>query len=213
MAKRIGIFGGSFDPVHLGHLIIAEQFRQAMQLDRVRFIPTKISPFKTDQVPTSDKQRLEMLRLAIGAHPQFEIDDREIRRGGISYTIDTLREMQSEDPQAEWYLLLGADSLVDFAKWKEPLDVLQQANVVVVRRGGIGGLDWSQLASIAPQEVIDQVRQRAIEFPAIEISSRDVRQRVRDGKSIRYLVPAAVEAYIREHHLWQSASAGESMKP
>lgn len=203
VVTRIGIFGGSFDPIHYGHLIIAERFREAMQLQEVRFVPAKVSPFKTDQQPTSDKQRLEMLRLAIGAHPQFRIDDCELRRGGISYSIDTLREMQSADGQAEWFLLIGADSLRDFGRWKAPAEILGRAALVVARRGGEPEPEWSILSSLIEPSGVESIRARALDLPAIEISSSDIRARVRKGQSIRYLLPPAVESYIREQQLWQ----------
>ncbi|MFN7732901.1 MAG: nicotinate-nucleotide adenylyltransferase [Pirellula sp.] len=210
MGQRIGIFGGSFDPVHVGHLIIAEQFREGMRLDQVRFIPTKVSPFKQEQLPTTDKQRLEMLRLAIGAHPGFAIDESEIRRGGVSYSIETIRELQTQISEAEWFLLIGADSLTDFAKWKEPSELLDRVHLVVVRRGGHGEIAWDALKGLTTPANIARIRSTAIDVPAMEIASRDIRQRVQHGRSIRYLVPASVEAYIREHKLWQSP---ESVQP
>lgn len=207
MGQRIGVFGGSFDPVHVGHLIIAEQFREGMGLDQVRFIPAKVSPFKQEQLPTTDKQRLEMLRLAIGAHPGFAIDDTEIRRGGVSYSIETIRELQTQITGAAWFMLIGADSLTDFAKWKEPGELLDRVQLVVVRRGGHGEIAWDALTGLTSPANIDRIRSTAIDVPAIEIASRDIRQRVQQGRSIRYMVPASVEAYIREHKLWQTAES------
>lgn len=203
LVTRIGIFGGSFDPIHYGHLIIAERFREAMQLQEVRFVPAKVSPFKTDQQPSSDKQRLEMLRLAIGAHPCFRIDDCELRRGGVSYSIDTLREMQSANQLAEWFLLIGADSLRDFERWKDPAEILGRAALVVARRGGEPEPDWSKLSTLIEPMGVEAIRARKLDLPAIEISSSDIRKRVQSGRSIRYLLPPAVETYIREQQLWQ----------
>jgi nicotinate-nucleotide adenylyltransferase len=210
MSQRIGIFGGSFDPLHVGHLIIAEQFREGLRLDQVRFLPAKVSPFKQEQLPTTDKQRIEMLRLAIGAHPAFAIDDSEIRRGGVSYSIDTVRELQTQILGAEWFMLIGADSLTDFAKWKEPGELLDRVQLVVARRGGHGEIAWDALRGLTTPANIERIRSTAIDVPAMEIASRDIRHRVQHGRSIRYLVPASVEAYIREHKLWQRLEGSAS---
>ncbi len=142
---RIGIFGGSFDPIHLGHLWVAEAAREHLSLDIVRFIPTAISPLKADQVSAPAKQRLEMLQLAIGGNESFVIDPREIARGGISYTVDTLRELISEQPEAEWFLIVGADSLNDFPRWREPETICQIATVSVVARAGMPAPNWDLL--------------------------------------------------------------------
>ena len=201
--RRIGIYGGSFDPIHLGHLLIAEQFLNDMQLDVVRFIPTKISPFKQGYTPTSDKHRLEMLKLAIGAHPRFELDPIEIERGGVSYTIDTVKAYQETEPTAQLYLLIGADSLKDFRKWKSPETLLDLVQLVVARRGGMPEPDWRELEGLLSKERLEASQQLKLDVPAIEISSKDVRKRLEEGRTIRYLVPAPVEVYIREHQLYR----------
>lgn len=202
MAKRKGIFGGSFDPIHLGHLIMAEMFRESMALDSVLFIPTHVSPFKVQSLPTQDKHRIEMLRLAIGGHSQFDWDDREIRKGGVSYTIDTVRALQEEQSDTQWSLLIGEDSLRDFDRWREPKELLERVQLVVVHRGGFDAVSWSAIESIATEAQLAAIRSRRVEAPSIEIASSDIRRRVREGRSIRYLVPAAVEAYVYEHGLW-----------
>ena len=121
---RIGVFGGSFDPVHLGHLILAENCRQQANLDQVLFIPSAMSPHKRDGAHGTDRQRLEMLDLAIGGHRDFVRSDMEIKRGGVSYTIDTLRELEESQTDNEWFFLMGADSLESFSSWKEPDEIL-----------------------------------------------------------------------------------------
>jgi nicotinate-nucleotide adenylyltransferase len=201
-SKRIGIFGGSFDPIHLGHLLMAEQFRSELSLDTVKFIPAKISPFKLHYTPTADKHRLEMLKLAIGAHPNFEIDPIEIQRGGVSYTIDTVEQLQSNQPDASWFLLIGADSLKDFKKWKSPEKLLQSVQLVVARRGGCPEPDWKELDGLASEETLRAIQQIRLDIPVMEISSTVVRQRIETKRSIRYLVPAPVEVYIQEHQLY-----------
>ena len=209
-SKRIGIFGGSFDPIHLGHLLMAEQFRSELSLDTVKFIPAKISPFKLNYTPTADKHRLEMLKLAIGAHPNFEIDPIEIQRGGVSYTIDTVEQLQSNQPDATWFLLIGADSLKDFKKWKSPEKLLRSVQLVVARRGGCPEPDWKELDGLASEENLRAIQQIRLDIPVMEISSTAVRQRIETKRSIRYLVPAPVEVYIQEHQLYLPPEASPS---
>ena len=209
-SKRIGIFGGSFDPIHLGHLLMAEQFRSELSLDTVKFIPAKISPFKLNYTPTADKHRLEMLKLAIGAHPNFEIDPIEIQRGGVSYTIDTVEQLQSNQPDATWFLLIGTDSLKDFKKWKSPEKLLQSVQLVVARRGGCPEPDWKELDGLASEETLRAIQQIRLDIPVMEISSTVVRQRIETKRSIRYLVPAPVEVYIQEHQLYLPPEASPS---
>jgi nicotinate-nucleotide adenylyltransferase len=199
---RIGIFGGSFDPIHFGHLIMAESFRESMQLARVLFVPACVSPFKADKIPTSDKHRLEMLRLAICGNEAFVLDDREIQRGGVSYTVDSLRALREESPKAEFYLLIGSDSVVGFDRWREPGEVLSLAKLVVAHRGGQGAIQWGDVIRVANPDQLTEIQNRVLDVPQIEIASRDLRRRVREGRTIRYMVPAAVEAYIYEHRLW-----------
>lgn len=200
--RRIGIFGGSFDPVHQGHLLIAEQFAEDMKLDLVKFIPAKVSPFKLGYTPTSDKHRLEMLRLAVGSNPRFEVDALELDRGGVSYTIDTVNALRGVEPDAEYYMLIGADSLKDFKKWKSPEELLVSVSLVVARRGGEAPPQWSELSGLASREVLEGIQKRALDLPAMELSSTDIRRRVAQRRSIRYLVPSSVEVYIHSHGLY-----------
>jgi nicotinate-nucleotide adenylyltransferase len=211
--RKIGIFGGSFDPIHLGHLWTAEQFCSELSLDLVKLIPAKISPFKLGYTPTADKHRLEMLKLAVGAHPKFEVDAIELQRGGVSYTIDTVLDLQRGEPDATWYLLVGADSLKDFKKWKSPNELLNTVALVVARRGGCPEPDWSQLDGLASPERLHAIEKLRLDIPVIEISSTQVRQRIEQNRSIRYLVPAAVEVYIQEHQLYQRSTDTSAARP
>ncbi|MFZ4081474.1 MAG: nicotinate-nucleotide adenylyltransferase [Pirellula sp.] len=212
-ARRIGIFGGSFDPIHLGHLLTAEQFFSELSLDIVKFVPAKISPFKRDYTPTTDKHRLEMLKLAMGAHENFEVDPIEIQRGGVSYTIDTVEELQRNEPDATWFMLIGADSLKDFRKWKSPDRLLSLVQMVVARRGGCPEPDWKELEGLAPRETLDSIQQMRLDIPVMEISSTSVRRRIEQNRTIRYLVPAPVEVYIREHQLYQRSTETSAGRP
>jgi nicotinate-nucleotide adenylyltransferase len=203
--KRIGIWGGTFDPAHIGHLLIAERAREQLQLDQVRWIPAAVAPHVELKDATEAKHRLAMVQLAISGNAGFVCDDRELNRGGKSYTIDTLQEFHRELPDTELVLLIGADSLREFSKWREPAAICQAASVVVVARGGQPEPDLSLLSAFLPQpKNIDQLRKdNLLQMPQMELSSTEIRSRVASGKSIRYMVPAAVEAYIVEHGLFR----------
>lgn len=203
--KRIGIFGGSFDPIHIGHLLIAEYAREQLQLSEVRFIPAAISPLKQDKQPIDSKHRVEMVRLAIGGNVHFKLDERELKRVGPSYTVDTLAELKSETPDAELVFIMGADSLADLQAWREPERICQLAYLAIALRGGRPAPDLEHLRRYLPQDQVASAAEHIIHLPQLEISSTDIRQRVRDRKSIRYQVPAAVEAYIDAAKLYTSS--------
>ena len=156
--KRIGLLGGSFDPIHIGHLLIAEQCREQLALDEVRFLPAAISPLKLDQPGLDAKHRLEMVGLAISGNAHFSLDDREQRRGGPSFTVDTLRELVQEMPTADFVWILGSDSLADLDRWREPDQICQLAFVVVVARGGHAAPDMSLLQAASSGRSASQHR-------------------------------------------------------
>ncbi len=205
---RIGVYGGSFDPIHLGHLLIAEIAREQLNLSEVRFLPAALSPLKQDQKPTEAKHRVEMMRLAIGGNSYFKLDERELRRGGTSYTVDTLAELKAEQAGAELLFLMGADSLADFHAWREPARICELAFVAVVARGGRPAPDLDQLRRYLPKTHSVNVDAHLVSVPQVEISSTEIRARVRNGKSIRYQVPAAVEAYIAAANLYRDPATG-----
>lgn len=198
---KIGIYGGSFDPVHLGHLILAETCREQLQLDEIWWVPAKVSPFKTEQQPIEGKQRAAMLDFAVAGHPEMKVDRREIKRNTVSYTIDTLREIQQEKPDAELYLLMGADALQGLAGWKEPVAIAQLAKIVAVNRVESQPQTPPWPDGPCPKEI--QSRIITLTMPNIDLSSSDLRQRIREGRSIRYLVPRPVENYIIQHKLFR----------
>ena len=200
--QRVGILGGSFDPIHIGHLLIAEYAREQLQLSEVRFIPAAISPLKQDKPPTDAKHRVEMIRLAIGGNAHFGLDERELMRLGPSYTVDTLAELKSEAPEMELVFILGADSLADLRAWREPERICQLAFLAIAFRGGRPAPDLEQLRQYLPPDQVASAAEHILNLPQLEISSTDIRQRVRSGKSIRYQVPAAVEAYISAAKLY-----------
>jgi nicotinate-nucleotide adenylyltransferase len=201
---RIGAFGGTFDPIHLGHLIMAEQCREQAALDQVWFIPAPRPPHKQDKELASFAQRVEMLALAIAGYPVFKIDETEKNRPGPSYTVDTLAELKLRHPEDEFFLIVGADSLEDFPLWYQPVRILELASLLTVDRPG-----W-KFPAIAEVEARLNLppgvsfRSQVVHFPLIDISSTDIRQRAGSGRSIRYLVPRAVEVYIQEKKLYQA---------
>lgn len=202
--QRIGVFGGTFDPIHVGHLLLAELSREQLALDGVYFVPAAVSPLKVEQPPTSAKHRLEMVRLAIGGNSHFRVDERELQREGPSYTVDTLRAYQSEHADAALYFLMGADSLADLPYWREPQAICQLAQVMVLARGGHPPPKLDILQTYLPAEPRQSIDQHVLEMPQMEISSRDLRRRIADGRSTRYQLHPAVEAYIDANGLYQT---------
>lgn len=197
---RIGVFGGTFDPVHLGHLIFAEQAREQARLDQVLFVPAARPPHKLAQPTMPFGRRVEMLQLAVAAREAFRVDELEKDRPGPSYTADTLAELHERDGNDELFLLIGADVLPDLATWHQPERIIELATLLVMARPG-----WTMQA--AQSLSIPADRLLPIDAPLVDISSRDVRQRIAAGRTIRYLVPRAVEAYIAAHHLYQAPQA------
>ncbi|MBX7168318.1 MAG: nicotinate-nucleotide adenylyltransferase [Pirellulales bacterium] len=203
---RLGIFGGTFDPVHLGHLILAECCREQAQLDQVWFLPAATPPHKHDRPMTPAGQRVEMLELAIGGHPAFGVSRLEIDRGGVSYTVDSLVEIGRLHAHAELFFLMGADSLVDLPRWREPRQICSLALPLVVRRQGLPEPDLDCLNELVTPERLAQIRAHAVEMPLVGISSSDLRERVAAGRSIRFQTPRAVEVYIETQALYRPES-------
>lgn len=193
---RVGIFGGSFNPPHTAHLIVAEWVRDAEGLDRVLWMPAARPPHKPDAALVSAGHRLAMTRLATRDHPAFAVSDLEIRRGGVSYTLDTVRALQSAHPADTFALILGGDSLRDFASWHRPDEIIARVPLVVYDRPGAD-------RSHVPERFLE--RTRFVDAPLLEISGTTIRARRRAGRSIRYLVPDAVRTYIETHGLYRGS--------
>ena len=193
---RVGIFGGSFNPPHTAHLIVAEWVRDAEGLDRVLWMPAAHPPHKPDAALVSAGHRLAMTRLATRDHPAFAVSDLEIRRGGVSYTLDTVRALQAAHPADTFALILGGDSLRDFASWHRPDEIIARVPLVVYDRPGAD-------RSHVPERFLE--RTRFVDAPLLEISGTTIRARRRAGRSIRYLVPDAVRAYIETHGLYRGS--------
>ena len=195
---RLGVFGGTFDPVHAGHLIAAEDARAALSLDEVLFVPAGEPWFKSYRRITPAHHRLAMVRLAVRGNPHFSVSDMEIRREGPSYTIDTLAELRRARPDAELFVILGVDALREIDRWRNPRRLFQMATVAGMARPG-ASLDPSVLNAAIPGA---SDRLRLIQSALIDISGTDIRRRVAAGASIRYRVPHAVVQYIRTHNLY-----------
>ena len=199
---RVGIFGGTFDPIHIGHLLVAEQGREQGRLDAVWFVPAAHPPHKDEPTLTRFEQRVEMLALALAGNAAFRIDELEKERPGPSYTVDTLAELRRRHPGHEFLLLIGSDTLYDLPNWYQPLRVLELAGLLVVTRPGSIVLTAEQLRTRlhAPEAV---PRLQVIETPQIDIASHDLRRRAADGRSLRYFLPRAVECYINDKKLYR----------
>jgi nicotinate-nucleotide adenylyltransferase len=200
---RLGLFGGSFDPVHFGHLILAEFCRENARLDQILFVPAAMPPHKQGLALSPDADRLAMLNLAVAGHESFVVSRLEVDRGGVSYTVETLNAAAHERPDAELFLLMGADMLADLPNWREPAEILRLATPLVVRRAGQSDPDFACLAPFLPPKRLSELRRQVVPMPLIEISSSDLRRRVAAGQSIRFQTPRAVEEYIRTHNLYR----------
>lgn len=188
---RIGVFGGTFDPPHLGHLVVASDACEALGLGRVLWVPSAVPPHKLRTVQAPAEARLEMVRAAIGGDPRFEADDLELRRAGPSYTVDTLRELAARHPGDELVLLIGADNLREIPGWREPAEILRLARVAVLSRDGAG---------VPPDAPIPAP---AVAVPRVDVSATEVRRRAAAGETIRYLVPDAVRALVERRGLYR----------
>jgi nicotinate-nucleotide adenylyltransferase len=190
---RVGIFGGTFDPPHLGHLVAASDALRALRLERVLFVASAIPPHKRERVRTPAATRLEMVGAAIAGDPRFAADGLELRREGPSYTADTLRELHRRAPADELFLLLGADAVRDLPTWHQPAEVARLAALAAMTRAGEG----TDPALPYPAMPVPVTR--------VDISATEIRRRVAAGESIRYLVPEAVRAIIERDGLYRDA--------
>lgn len=194
---RVGIFGGTFDPIHYAHLFVAEEARQRFELEQVVFIPCGTPPHKKSYAVSPAEHRFAMTLLATASNPHFRTSRLEIERGGVSYTVDTLEQWRQLYPHHELFLLIGADSLTYIASWKQPERICQLAHLVAASRPGF---DLSRLH--LPESMCRRVY--VMEMPLLDISATDIRNRVRRGVSIRYLTPDPVVQYILKHQLYRN---------
>ncbi len=185
---KLGLFGGTFNPIHLGHLLLAETARETLALDRVLFIPTRQPPHKSDRDLLPGGERMRLIRLAIRDHSAFAASDIELQRDGISYTIDTVQAIHRQLPEAKLFLLVGQDMLA--VPWRSWAQLKRLCTIVAARRPG--GPKPKQQAGV-----------QWLDMPPVGIASSDIRRRLRAGRSIRYLVPGPVERYLKAHQLYQ----------
>lgn len=192
MPARLGILGGTFDPIHSGHVLLAQAVRERLSLDRVLFVPAADPPHKEDHV-ASAAHRLEMVRLAIDGLDGFEVSRAELDRAGPSYTVDTVRQLGARFPDSELFLIIGADNIADLSSWHDPEGILELATVVSGTRADTAGPGTGPFAD----------RIQRLPTPTYDISSTDIRHRLLQGLPIRCLVPEAVERYVAQHGLYR----------
>ena len=198
-AVRLGVFGGTFDPPHTGHLVLAEQAREQLTLDRVLWVPTG-DPWRKSTVEVSPAEdRCAMVRLAVQDNPTFELCTLEAERQGPSYSVDTFMALRDNYSDAQFAFLLGLDSLRDVPNWREPQRLLELTSLAVAPRAG-ERLTQAELEGLLPGRAERVVW---VEMPRIDISATELRRRVAEGRSLRYQVPVAVEGYIRERGLYR----------
>jgi len=218
---KLGLLGGSFNPVHHGHLAIARQTREALGLDQILFIPTNHPPHKPNGSLAPAQDRYEMVRLAIASDPSLAISDVEIRRPGKSYSIDTIRLLQQEHGAwTQLFFLIGLDAFLDFPSWREPLTLLELCPFVVLSRPGLSFRSLSTMALLPPipqtsladldagrisqlEVSLGTQRLTYLQLPPCTVSASDIRSRIRRGLSVANLLPPLVESYILQHHLYQ----------
>jgi nicotinate-nucleotide adenylyltransferase len=203
--RRVGVFGGTFDPIHIGHLAAAQDVAHRLALDRVLFVPNRRPPHKTGQRVSEVAERVEMVRLAVADNPLFELSLVEVERSGLSYTLNTLRELRSSlGVHSELYFLVGCDALSTLHSWHRPETILEEFRIIVMDRPTGTRVDWGELETRFPH-----IRRQVdvVHVVQLEISSRDIRERAETGAPIRYYVVPRVERYILERGLYRTQSA------
>lgn len=199
--EKIGIMGGTFNPIHNGHLLIAEYAREEFDLNRILFLPTGHSPHKSDLQTAAADRRCDMVALAIKDNPYFQLDFTEVNTPETSYTYRTLQKLKEIYPQAELYFILGADSLFDLEEWKEPAQIFSNCNILAAYREHQNQQDFSEQIAYLNQKY--NARIFSLQAPVFDVSSRDIRRRIMKQKTVRYLIPEEVEDYIRKTRLYQ----------
>ena len=197
MGRRLGVMGGTFDPIHYGHLVTAEEALVQFALDAVVFVPTGRPWMKQDRAVSPAEDRYLMTVIATASNPRFQVSRVEIDRDGPTYTVDTLRTLAAQHPDAELYFITGADAMLEILEWKDPEEVLSIAHFIAATRPGY---DLARFESMEPAR---QTNVSRMSIPALAISSTDIRERVLDGRPIRYLVPEGVKSYVEKAELYR----------
>jgi nicotinate-nucleotide adenylyltransferase len=198
---KLGLYGGSFDPVHLGHLLVAQAAMEELGLDRLYFVPAAQSPFKPDNQPTPASERVRLLRLALAGQADYEVDEQEIGRGGVSYSIDTLRDYTRRFPGAELFYLIGADNVASLPGWREASELARLAEFVAIPRPAWNSTS-AETSLNSPLKFPAPFRGRMLKGIPFAVSSSRIRERVKGGLPIQHLVPAAVAEAIRNGGLY-----------
>lgn len=198
---RIGIMGGTFNPVHLGHLLLAETAWSEAKLDRVLFIPSGHSYMKKEAEVIDAVHRLHMVELAIKDQPAFSASDIEIKRAGNTYTCDTLKQLQEEYRTAEFYFIMGADCLFSIENWHKPQEIFRRCSLLAAVRDGADIARMREKCTELKEKY--QAKVKLLSFPETAISSTMIRERVKRDKSVRFMVPESVRLYMEENHLYQ----------
>ena len=199
MPQRIGLFGGTFDPPHLGHLILASEAQSQLELDRLLWILTPIPPHKVDQQITPTEHRLAMVNLAIGDNPLFELSRVELDRPGPHYTLNTIRLIAEQNPGAEIILIIGGDSLRDLPTWREPREIVAACHEIGVMKRPHENAVLDELERDLPGI---RAKIHYVDTPLLEIASRELRNRIAEGRSVRYYLPTSVREYIEQKRLY-----------
>jgi nicotinate-nucleotide adenylyltransferase len=197
VGRRLGVMGGTFDPIHYGHLVTAEEALVQFGLDAVVFVPTGRPWMKQDRTVSSAEDRYLMTVIATASNPKFEVSRIEVDREGPTYTVDTLRALAAEHPDAELTFITGADAMLEILEWKDPEEVLSLAHFIAATRPGY---DLTRFESQAPARTANV---SLMSIPALAISSTDIRERIREGRPIRYLVPEGVKSYVEKAGLYR----------
>lgn len=199
--KRVGIIGGTFNPIHLGHLILAEHALCELELDEILFIPTGISHFKDPNTVLDKKKRIAMTGGAIGDNPKFALSTIETDRPGNSYTFETLEELKKSNPTTEYYLIVGADSLFQMEQWMHPEIIMKDAIILVAARKGQSVNELKEKAEELMEKYSSKIH--VLQTPFIDISSTEIRERIKNGKSVRYMITDDTLAYIEKFNLYK----------
>lgn len=197
---RVGLLGGTFDPPHLGHLVVAQDVAEALDLEEVRFVVAARPPLKPDRQPAPGEVRAAMVEAAVADDPRFRLSRIELDRGGTSYSVDTVRALSEAEPSVEWFLVIGADQLPQLPEWREPEELARLARLVVVSRRG--------RVPEGPGPGDLRVAWQSVEVTRIDVSSTEIRARIAGGRSVRYLVPEGVRGIIEASGLYREARAG-----
>lgn len=207
---RIGIFGGTFNPIHTGHLIVAQDALEALKLDRVLFVPCAEPPHKKLHKLASAEHRLRMIKAAIKQDKRFAVSDIELKRGGRSYTIDTVRALCKQQPAVKWYFIIGSDSFIELHAWRDIETLARLCLFAVVARPGFDANKLVACQAGLDAATFKRASSHFVHTHLMDISSTEIRARVRSGQSISYFVPRAVATYIRKHSLYNNENQNHS---